>query len=446
VPFVHATACNFEEACVSFRKSLIAGSIVTVIMAGALAACGGDKPSGQTPSGGTLTVWLMNGSAPDALVKQLNTEFEAAHAGWHVNYQVQQWNGIQDKLTTGLASNDPPDIVELGNTQAPKFVKAGALADLSSSKSALAGDKWLAGLAATGIGDGKPFATPFYGANRIVIYRKDLFQKAGITATPTSITELIDAGKKLQTVSKDSKFQALYLPGQSWYTLLSFIWAHGGDVAVKDGNTWKGALDTPQAQAGFTDYLNLFKTLSKAPADADEATPQQATVFAQGKVGMFIGLPWEIGTATDAKDGNPDLKDKIGTFPIPSSAGGPAPVFLGGSNLAISAGSKNSKAAQDWLALMLSDKYQRMLASNGVVPGITGLGDSIYGDNEAAKVMAAAAAAGGKVTPPDPAWAAVEAGTNPIKDAMTAVLRGQDIAAVTKQASEAITTRMASGG
>src|SRR4029078_10835438 len=99
-----------------------------------------------------------------------------------------------------------------------------------------------------------------------------------------------------------------------------------------------------------------------------------------------------------------------------------------------------------WLALMLSDKYQRMLASNRVVPGITGLGDSIYGDNEAAKVMAAAAAAGGKVTPADPAWAAVEAGTNPIKDAMTAVLRGQDIAAVTKQASEAITTRMASGG
>jgi len=441
-----------EEAkqSVRLRKALttgLAGCVATVVLATALAACGKDDAGGQAPSGGTLTVWLMNGSAPDALVQQLNTEFQGAHPGWTVNYQVQQWNGIQDKLTTALASNDPPDVVELGNTQAPKFVSAGALADLSAAKGALGGDKWLAGLAATGVaGDGKPFATPFYGANRIVIYRTDLFQKAGISKVPASLAELIDAGKKLQATNKDPKFQALYLPGQNWYTLLSFIWSHGGDVAVKEGDKWKGALDTPEAQAGFTDYATLFKTLSKAPADADEATPQQATVFGQGKVGMFIGLPWEIGTATDAKTGNPSLKDKIGTFPIPSQQGGPAPVFLGGSNLAVSAGSKNAQAAQDWLKLMLSAKYQTMLAAGGVVPGITGLGDAIYGDNEAAKTMATAAAAGGKVTPASPAWAAVEAGTNPIKDALTAVLRGQDLATVTKQASEAITTRMASAG
>jgi N,N'-diacetylchitobiose transport system substrate-binding protein len=57
--------------------------------------------------------------------------------------------------------------------------------------------------------------------------------------------------------------------------------------------------------------------------------------------------------------------------------------------------------------------------------------------------MAAAAAAGGKVTPPDPAWAAVEAGTNPLKDAMTAVLRGTPVAEAAQQASDAITERMA---
>lgn len=427
------------------RRALSVGVALSVVTALALAGCGDDDK--DESSGGTLTVWLMNGSAPDALIQQINAEFEQSHAGTKVNYQVQQWNGIQDKLTTALASNDPPDIVELGNTQAPKFAAAGALGEINASaKTAMSGDKWLSGLAATGVADGKTYAAPFYGANRIVVYRKDLFEKAGITGTPKSLAELIDAGKKLQTANAaDADFQALYLPGQSWYTLLSFIWANGGDVAVKDGKAWKGALDTPEAQAGFTDYASLYKALSKAPADADEATPQQATVFAKGKVGMFIGLPWEIATATDAKTGDPALKDKIGTFAIPSPKGGPAPVFLGGSNLAISAGSKKAKAAQDWLALMLSEKYQKQLAANGVVPGITGLGDSVYGDNEAAKVMAAAAASGGRVTPVTPVWASVEAGTNPLKDAMTSVLRGTDVSTATKKASQDITNRMANG-
>jgi N,N'-diacetylchitobiose transport system substrate-binding protein len=95
---------------------------------------------------------------------------------------------------------------------------------------------------------------------------------------------------------------------------------------------------------------------------------------------------------------------------------------------------------------MLSEKYQKQLAAGGVVPALNNLGDTVYGDNAAAKTMATAATAGGKVTPTDKAWAAVEAGTNPLKDAMTSVLRGTDLAAATKQAADAITSRMATGG
>jgi N,N'-diacetylchitobiose transport system substrate-binding protein len=284
------------------RSVLTVGVAMSVVAALGLTGCGSDSSDDGSSSSGPLTVWLMNGSAPDKLMSDLNAEFEASHTGMKVDYQIQQWDGIQDKLTTALASNNPPDVVELGNTQAPKFVAAGALANLDSSKAALGADHWLPGLAATGLADGKAFATPFYGANRIVIYRKDLFAAAGITTMPTSLAEMIDAGRKLQTANAaDKDFQAMYLPGQSWYTLLSFIWAQGGDVATKTGGSWKGAVNTPQAQAGFTDYATLYKALSKAPVDADEANPQQASVVAKGHVGMFIGLPWEIATATDAK-------------------------------------------------------------------------------------------------------------------------------------------------
>lgn len=98
----------------------------------------GSAPATAQPSTaastGTLTVWLMNGSLNDNSVVQLDTDFQVSHPGWKVNYQVQQWNGIVDKLTTALSSNTPPDVVEMGNTQAITFEAAGALADLSSDR------------------------------------------------------------------------------------------------------------------------------------------------------------------------------------------------------------------------------------------------------------------------------------------------------------------------
>ncbi|MFG1924151.1 extracellular solute-binding protein [Cryptosporangium sp. NPDC048952] len=426
------------------RRALTVGLTTLVAASLALSGCSSSDDSGSD-GGGTkkLTVWLMSGSAPDELVNEINSEFTKAHEGWTVDYQVQQWDGIQDKLTTALASNTPPDIVELGNTQSPRFVESGALADLSKSKDDLNGKNWLDGLAATGEKDGKTFATPFYAANRIVVYRKSMFTKAGITAPPKTIDEFIAAGKKLQAANKaDKQFQALYLPGQSWYTLLSWVWANGGDVAKDNGGKWTGTLDSPEAQKGFQDYSRIYKELSKAPVDQDEANPQQSTVFAKGHVAMFIGLPWEIGTATAPEGGDPKLKDDIATFEIPGPTG-PAPVFLGGSNLGVAAASPNADAATDWLKLILGDKYQTKLAAGGVVPALTNLGDTVYGDNEAAKVMAAAATNGGKVTPVTPAWAAVESGTNPIKNAMTKVLRGTDVATASKEASTSITDTMA---
>ncbi len=425
-------------------RYLIATALVAILAA---AGCSSSNKSGggsQTASGGskTLTVWLMDGSAPDKLVADLDTEFQAAHAGVTVKYAKQQWNGIQEKLTTALAANNPPDVIELGNTQTAKFASSGALADLSGRVSDLGGQNWLKALTASGAWEGKQFGVPFYAANRVVIYRTDLFKKAGISA-PTSLDQWISDGQKLATANRSNgRFMSLYLPGQNWYFLSSLIWDEGGDLAVKEGDTWKGALDTPQAQAGIADYKKLFDGLSKAPADADEATPQQFEVMAKGNVGMMIGLPWELNSAAGAA---PKLKSKLGAFPIPShTAGQTAPVFLGGSNLAIAAGSKQQDLAYDWLKLLASEKYQTRLAKeNGVLPNSSSLASSTLGDDPVLSAMAKGAQ-NGRITPNDPSWAAVEAAPNPIKDMLTKFLSGKASAAgAAKDANGLITQKMA---
>jgi N,N'-diacetylchitobiose transport system substrate-binding protein len=379
----------------------------------------------------------MDGSVPDSVVKSVNADLAKEHPGATVNVQVQQWNGIQDKLTTALAGNNPPDVIEMGNTQTAKFSASGALLDLGPSKQKLGADQWSQGMASSGVWNGKTYGAPLLAANRVVIYRTDLFEKAGVSV-PKTFDEWVTATKKLNEANAKTKnFQGIYLPGQSWYVFAGMLWDAGGDLAVKDGNTWKGALDTPAAADAIGRYAQL-QALSKAPKDADEATPQQFQVFAQGNIAQMIGLPWEMGSALGA---NAKLKGKLAAFAIPgTSADKTGSVFLGGSNLGIAAGSDSPKLATDWLALMTGEKYQGELAvASGIVPNRESLLSQLT--DPTAKTMAGAAA-NGRVTPVDPRWAAVEAGANPVKDYMTSVLTGTDPATAGAKASAEITQRM----
>lgn len=418
---VTGTGALGKGAHVKGWRGLAVGAAALAV---AVAGCGTstDKGSGNSGEPKTLTVWLMDGSAPTTLTDALHKEFQDSNPGVTVKYEIQKWNGIQEKLTTALTSNNPPDVIELGNTQTAKFAAEETLLDLSGDVSDLNGDQWLSGLKDSLTWDGKQYGLPFYAANRTVIYRTDLFKAAGIENAPKSRDEWIAAIEKLKAANAaDPEFQSLYLPGQSWYALLSFIWDEGGDVAKAQGSAWAGALNTPEAKAGVDFYKKLVDTSgTKAPKDADEATPQQFEVFAKGKTAMMIALPWELGSAVKA---DPTLKDKTAAFPIPSkTAGKTAPVFLGGSNLAIPAGSKNQDLAKAYLKLLSSKKYQDQLAEGGAVPG-TSKDTSKLATNSIGKALAESAP-NGKVTPTTPAWAAVEAGQNPLKDMLTAYLTG----------------------
>lgn len=408
------------------------------------------SPTGTT---GTLTVWLMNGSLNDNSVVQLNTDFQMAHPGWKVNYQVQQWNGIVDKLTTALASNNPPDVVEMGNTQAITFEAASALLDLTSQRQALGGGTansgdgqlFLDSLNAASVYQDKLFAVPFYAGDRVLIYRKDLLQAAGIDpATLTSKDKLIAAAKTLQEKNASVKdFSGLYVAGQNWYMLLQNIWDRGGQLATESNGTWSAQLESAQSMQGIQDYVDYYKAGSTGPKDNDEMNPPQYDLFHQGKIGMFIGNGWEIGSAigTDGKL----TKDQVGVAPIPSATDGKTvPVFLGGSVLGVAAKSpaQNQAMAIEWLKQLTSDQGQQILISNGWIPSLKAAAASIPNtpENAILKIQAAMAAAGSGFTPNDPRWAGVEA-NNPIKAMMTKILTGQaSIADAAKEADQKIDT------
>ncbi|HEY0618633.1 MAG TPA: extracellular solute-binding protein [Kribbella sp.] len=411
-----------------FRSLAVAA--VAALSLTALAACGSNGDTNAAAGPKTIDVWLMKGSVSDDFLKRFTDDFATKHPDIKANVQIQEWNGIGPKIIGALASKDAPDVIEVGNTQVAQYSASGGVKDLTDKKSDLKGDDWIEGLAGPGNYEGKQYGIPYYAANRVVVYRKDLFQAAGITTPPKTREEWLADTAKVNTGGN----QGIYLPGQNFYVLSGFIWDEGGDLAVKDGDTWKGALETPEALKGM-DFYQQIQALGKGPKDSDEAKPTQTDVFAQGKVAQMIAVP---GAAELIAQANPALKDKLGFFPIPGkTADKPGAVFTGGSDLIIPEASANQDAAYTFIKDLAGEQWQTDLAKTmKYVPNRTSLASSA-GSDEGTAAMAAGAA-NGKATPNSPNWAAVEA-KNPIKEYQTKVLTGGDPAAAAKAADQIIT-------
>ncbi|MEV4226986.1 extracellular solute-binding protein [Streptomyces bobili] len=381
----------------------------------------------------TVTVWLMKDSASQDFLDRFTADFERDHPDLDLDVRIQEWTGIGEKVRTALEGEGEggPDVIEVGNTQVPQYVDGNRLLDLTlESVAKWDKDEWLPGLADPGQRRFHQYGIPWYAANRVVIYRKDLFEQAGITTPPRTREEWLTATEKLNSGGN----QGIYLAGQDWYTLAGFIWDEGGDLATEDSGRWEGSLDTPAALRAMTYYQRL-QALGAGPADSDEEHPPQAGVFAEGKVAQIVAVP---GLARAVVQQNPGLEGKLGYFPVPGKAAAkPGAVFIGGSDLVVPRNTEQREGAVAVVAALAGAEWNTDLARTmNYVPNKARLASAVAGEEGVAAM--AAGAAQGRATPSTPEWAAVEA-DNPIKTYMAKVLGGADPAAEARRASRSIT-------
>jgi N,N'-diacetylchitobiose transport system substrate-binding protein len=392
----------------------------------ALAAAAGVSGLGSVASaatGGTLTVWYMTGDNVPAVYNTVNAAFTKEYPGWTVNVEVQQWGGISTKLTAALASSNPPDIMEIGNTDVAEFAASGGLLNLARDKSQFQNSSnWLSGLEGPAEYKGGLYAIPELAGDRVVIYNKKMFKAAGITSPPATLDQLITDGAALKNrYSKVKNFSPLYLPGEEWYAALPIVWAYGGQIAVKKGGKWVGDLDSKASLAGLEEYQAVQNDLSiPASRDVNEANPSDAAIFAKGQSAMFIDGSWSFGTIFAD---NKSLKGEVGTFILPSQVPGKqAPVFLGGSDMGIAANSPNKAEAIAWLKIMTGTQGQTLQTKDeGFIPNASNLVGAAKLNPLVSNYFKAAAVS--NFTPPVPGWATVEA-DNVMQDLFAEVAEG----------------------
>lgn len=389
-------------------------------------------------AGKTITIWLQGDAKGwQSVVDETNQRFEQA-TGAKVNIQWQNWTNYGQKMDSMFAgSSGIPDVIEMGNTQTASYMAAGALEDLSSAKSEFANsDSWQKGLSDTASYNGKLYAIPYYGGVRIVIYRKDLWTKAGVTTPPTSLSELYsDLDKVKAANSGDSSFSAFYMPGQYWYAAMTFVHDAGGTIATNDGGKWTAQLESAQAQKGLANWKKLATQYSVGGATKNEA--DQDAVMAKGHVSAIFGSGWEAGVVIDPKAGNPKLKDDLATFAMPSETAGKfMPSFFGGSDLAVPAKASNPGLGAKWIQIYTDNQSQTELAKFAI-PNTTSLLDTYKQLSDANKVSGEAASETW-VTPTSPNWANVES-ANILQNMLESIATGKaTIADATKKADQQI--------
>ncbi|MEV6655144.1 extracellular solute-binding protein [Streptomyces sp. NPDC051219] len=383
----------------------------------------------------TVTVWLMKDSASNGFLKRFTESFEDEHPDIELDIRIQEWTGIGDRIDAVLKGEETADVIEVGNTQVARYAENRTLTDLTLESIRDWGSKdWLPGLSDPGSVNGAQYGIPWYAANRVVIYNKDLFARAGIVQPPRTRAQWLEDTAKLDK----GDTQGIYLAGQNWYVLSGFIWDEGGDLAEERGGEWAGALHTPAALKGM-DFYKKLHALGEGPAEADEETPPQTDVFARGDVAQIIAPP---GSARIIEEANPGLKGKLGFFPVPGkTAAKPGAVFTGGSDLVIPESTRHRDAAIEVIEALAGEKWQTELARTmSYVPNKTTLAHVIAGTESTAAM--AAGAAEGRATPKSGRWAQVEA-HNPIKPYMTAVLTGGEPEQAARTASSTISSVLA---
>jgi ABC-type glycerol-3-phosphate transport system substrate-binding protein len=354
------------------KRSAALGAVAGAAAAAlAIAGCssGSSGSSAGTSSGtgsapATLTVWRMGGSVPtqvtwmNGVVSQFHKEFPQ-YAKTKVKVVWVPWTNRTTDWNNALSSGkNIPDITELGNTDTPTEAGSGILAPLNGNLKSWSGTSGLVkGMLANDTQDGSTYAVPWFGGVRAVWYRTDQFKKAGITATPTTWAELqADAQKLQQAYPGTTGFDAITNDTNAF---ASFIWGSGGQIATQDSSgKWTADLTSPQTEAAIKYYTGLYTTAKVSAAKyigetelgvagATSGGPNED--FGLGKLDMYIDGSWAKATLpkNSADTGN------IASFPIPSQNGpDPAPVFSGGSDLAVFKTSPNQTAAWDLISVM----------------------------------------------------------------------------------------------
>ncbi len=276
-------------------------------------------------------------------VKQLIPKFEVENPGIKVNVQMVPWTAAQEKLISAFASDNLPDVFQLGNTWVPQFAQLEGISELDDfirESDVIKKEKYFEGIWDTNVLDSLVYGIPWYIDTRVLFYRTDVFKKAGFDTPPKTWNELYRLSKKIRESHKGEEKYAIFIATNEWANFIIFGLQNGAEI-LRDNNTY-GNFSNDKFEKAFSYLINFYKE-NLTPLGVSQVT-NVYQAFAEEYFSMYISGPWNISEFKKWMTG--DLKDKWMTAPLPGPDAYTKGVSLaGGSSLVISKKTKNKNAA-----------------------------------------------------------------------------------------------------
>ena len=329
--------------------------------------------------------------------------FEAANPDIKVKWVTLEEGALRARVTTDIATKGGQfDVMTIGMYETPIWGKKGWLKELKTDAKYDADDILPAMRNGLSV-DGKMYAAPFYGESSMLMYRKDLADKAGVTV-PSNPTwaQVKDLAAKIH--DPKAGVYGICLRGKpGWGDNMAFLTTL---VNTSGGQwfdmNWKPQLESKPWKDAITFYVDLL-TKYGPPGSANNSFNEILALYNEGKCGMWIDATIAASFITDPKQSK--VADKVAFAQAPTMVTPKGANWLWAWALAIPAGTKNAAAAQKFIEWSTSKEYINLIGKEvgwGNVP--TGTRKSTYTNEnflKAAKFAAAEKAAIDSANPND---------------------------------------------
>jgi sorbitol/mannitol transport system substrate-binding protein len=324
-------------------------------------------------------------------MQKLTKHFEQANPGITVKWVTLEEGVLRQRVTTDIATKGGQfDIMTIGMYEAPIWAKKGWLQEIKTD-AAYDVDDLLPAVRSGLSHEGKLYAAPFYGESSMLMYRKDLADKAGVTVPERPTWAQI---KDLAAKINDPKagVYGICLRGKpGWGDNMAFLSTlvntFGGQWFDM---SWKPQIDTKPWSDAITFYVDLLKRYGP-PGSSANSFNEILALYNEGKCGMWIDATIAASFITDPKQSK--VADKVAFAQAPTMVTPKGANWLWSWNLAIPAGSKKTEAAEKFVTWATSKEYIALVGkTNGWANVPTGTRKSTYANAEFQRLARFAAA------------------------------------------------------
>ena len=351
-------------------RRLLALLLLSVLVAAAGCGGGNDNGGGSSGDNKSITFWTAEDVASRVAATNKIAQAFAQKTGIKVNVVAIAEDQLATQIQSASAAGKLPDVMGALSLGFVHNLAGDDLVDQDATNQvidALGRDTFSERALSLVQSDGKPVAVPSDTWTQLLVYRKDLFKKAGLP-TPDTYDAILNAATRLKQ-SGQAGIVAATKAADSFteQTFEYFALANGCQLVDDQG---KVQLTSPQCVATFKFYGDLIKNGStKGGQDADTT---RAAYFA-GKAAMVVWSSFLLdelaGLRNDALPTCPEcrsdkrfLSKNSGVVTAIKGPNGSEPTQFGEVTSFTIMKDGNIDAAKQFVQYMMSDGYVDWLA------------------------------------------------------------------------------------